>query len=278
MNTGTVQGHVKLQMLDMKWQKKKEDVNQNKNDNLSQEEILLRSLEDQAEDVRKGRDTEQIYTKLKTGGTLTEEEIAYLKEHDPEALAEYEKAQNEKKSYEKALKNCKTKEDVDRLKMNRMGNFAARAKSIANNPYIPKDKKLELMNKLNNEVCCIRDAHMKFVKSRAYEELPKEAEIAEARASETVAKKDELLAEQIEAAENNSGDVESVCEDGIEIIDNKNKELEALHLKFVKLEHRQVSEKESPESEDLSFEKISRDINYYLRKNGGKESFFGASV
>lgn len=278
MNTGTVQSQVKLQMLDMKWQKKKKDINQNKNENLSQEEILLRSLEDQAADVRKGRDTEQIYTKLKTGGTLTEEEIAYLKEHDPEALAEYEKAQNEKKSYEKALKNCKTKEDIDRLKMNRMGNFAARAKSIANSPYIPKDKKLELMNKLNNEVCCIRDAHMKFVKSIAYEKLPKEAEIAEARASETAAEKDELLAEQIEATEKISEDVESVCEDEIEIADNKSKELEDLHLKLVELEHRPESEKESPESEDLSFEKISRDIKYYLRKNGGKESILDASV
>lgn len=131
---------------------------------------------------------------MKTGGTLTEEEIAYLKEHDPEALAEYEKAQTEKKAYENALKNCRTKEDVQRLKLNRMGSFAAQAKEIASNPYIPKDKKVVLMQRLNNEVCKIRDAHQVFEKSRAYEELPEEQELrreaAEEQADETKARMD----------------------------------------------------------------------------------------
>ena len=250
MSIGTVQSQVNLQMLDMKWQKKKNDINQKKNGNLSQEEIFLQSLEDQAADVRKGRDTEQIYTKLKTGGTLTADEIAYLKEHDPEALAEYEKAQVEKKAYENKLKNCKTKEEVERVKMNHMGNFAAQAKAIANNPYIPKEKKLELMNRLNNQVCCIRDAHMEYVKSRAYEELPEEAEIAEKRTGEKTAENDELSVEQMEADEEASGEIKQEIE----------------------------TNKESMEAKDLSFEKISRDIERYLRKNGEKKSTFVTNV
>ena len=143
MYTGTIQSQVSLQMLDLKWQKKKQDINSKKDtEGMTQDEILLDSLERQAQTERERSATSELYTKLKTGGTLTEEEIAYLKEHDPEALAEYEKAQTEKKAYENALKNCRTKEDVQRLKLNRMGSFAAQAKEIASNPYIPKDKKV----------------------------------------------------------------------------------------------------------------------------------------
>ena len=242
MYSGTVQSQVNLQMLDIKWKKKLDDINHK--ENLSQEEIFMQSLEEQAADVRKGRDTEQIYTKLKTGGTLTAEEISYLKEHDPEALAEYEKAQSEKKAYEQALKNCRTKEDVERLKLNRMGNFAAQAKTIANSPYIPKDKKLELMNRLNNEVCCIRDAHMEFVKSRVYEEMSEEAEIAEERVEEASDENDEILEEQMGITEKVS--VEDMTTDN--------------------------------EAKNMSFEKINQDIERFLRKNGGEKSSFTVSV
>ena len=189
MYTGTIQSQVSLQMLDLKWQKKKQDINSKKDtEGMTQDEILLDSFERQAQTERERSATSELYTKLKTGGTLTEEEIAYLKEHDPEALAEYEKAQTEKKAYENALKNCRTKEDVQRLKLNRMGSFAAQAKEIASNPYIPKDKKVELMQRLNNEVCMIRDAHQAFEKSRAYEELPEEQELRREAAEESAEK------------------------------------------------------------------------------------------
>lgn len=267
MNVETVQSQVKLQMLDMKWQKKKSDINQ-KNDNLSQEEILMKSLEEQAEEVRKGRDTEQIYTKLKTGGTLTADEISYLKEHDPEALADYENAQAEKKTYKQALKNCRTKEDVERLKLNRMGNYAATAKSIATSPYIPQDKKLELMNKLNNEVCCIRDAHLEFVKSSAYKELPKEAEISEEKAEEKDAENNEILALEVEAAEGaDETDTSASKEERY-----MHPELEVLHSKSDETKHKNEMDKESVVSEDMSYDKISQDIQRYLRKNGDKKS------
>ena len=195
MYTGTIQSQVSLQMLDLKWQKKKQDINSKKDtEGMTQDEILLDSLERQAQTERERSSTSELYTKLKTGGTLTEEEIAYLKEHDPEALAEYEKAQTKKKAYENALKNCRTKEDVQRLKLNRMGSFAAQAKEIASNPYIPKDKKIALMQRLNYEVCMIRDAHQTFEKSRAYEELSEEQELrreaAEEQADETKARMD----------------------------------------------------------------------------------------
>lgn len=276
MYTGTIQSQVSLQMLDLKWQKKKQDINSKKDtDGMTQDEILLDSLERQAQTERERSATSELYTKLKTGGTLTEEEIAYLKEHDPEALAEYEKAQTEKKAYENALKNCRTKEDVQRLKLNRMGSFAAQAKEIASNPYIPKDKKVVLMQRLNNEVCMIRDAHQAFEKSRAYEELPEEQELrreaAEEQAEDTKARMDA-----------DDTDVED-REDVTSVDDENEMDVELAETTTSEHANTQVSAKNRNEETKLqtspqSFTEISEDIERFLRRNHSGRGSFTAQV
>lgn len=299
MYTGTIQSQVSLQMLDLKWQKKKQDINSKKDtEGMTQDEILLDSLERQAQTERERSATSELYTKLKTGGTLTEEEIAYLKEHDPEALAEYEKAQTEKKAYENALKNCRTKEDVQRLKLNRMGSFAAQAKEIASNPYIPKDKKVVLMQRLNNEVCMIRDAHQAFEKSRAYEELPEEQELrreaAEEQADETKARMDAENTD-VEDREN----VTSV-DDENETNGNNNSTSniepaytkEAVTSKSSKTQHKTTTSEHTntqasarnrnietkPQTSPQSFTEISEDIERFLRRNHSGRGSFTAQV
>lgn len=292
MYTGTIQSQVSLQMLDLKWQKKKQDINSKKDtEGMTQDEILLDSLERQAQTERERSATSELYTKLKTGGTLTEEEIAYLKEHDPEALAEYEKAQTEKKAYENALKNCRTKEDVQRLKLNRMGSFAAQAKEIASNPYIPKDKKVTLMQRLNNEVCMIRDAHQAFEKSRAYEELPEEQELrreaAEEQADETKAQMD---AEDTDVEDQE--DVKSVDDENE--MDAELTDIEPAYTKEVvtskstKTQYKTTTSEHTNtqasaknrniETSPQSFTEISEDIERFLRHNHSGRGSFTAQV
>lgn len=275
MYTGTIQSQVSLQMLDLKWQKKKQDINSKKDtEGMTQDEILLDSLERQAQTERERSATSELYTKLKTGGTLTEEEIAYLKEHDPEALAEYEKAQTEKKAYENALKNCRTKEDVQRLKLNRMGSFAAQAKEIASNPYIPKDKKVVLMQRLNNEVCMIRDAHQAFEKSRAYEELPEEQELrreAAEQADETKARMDA-----------DDTDVED-REDVTSVDDENEMDVELAETTTSEHTNTQASARNrnietKPQTPLQSFTEISEDIERFLRRNHSGKGSFTAQV
>ena len=276
MYTGTIQSQVSLQMLDLKWQKKKQDINSKKDkDGMTQDEILLDSLERQAQTERERSATSELYTKLKTGGTLTEEEIAYLKEHDPEALAEYEKAQTEKKAYENALKNCRTKEDVQRLKLNRMGSFAAQAKEIASNPYIPKDKKVVLMQRLNNEVCMIRDAHQAFEKSRAYEELPEEQELrreaAEEQAEDTKARMDAESANAEEKMDVNSVDDENQ-------IDTELAETTTSEHTNTQVSAKNRNEETKLQTSPQSFTEISEDIERFLRRNHSGRGSFTAQV
>lgn len=278
MYTGTIQSQVKMQMLDLKWQKKKDDINQkHNNEELTDEEVLMQSIEEQAENVRKSRDTEQIYTKLKTGQTLSEEEIAYLKEHDPESLSEYEKAQSEKKAYEQQLKNCKTKEDVQRLTLNRMGNFAAKAKSIASNPYIPKIKKMILMNRLNNEVCLIRDAHLKFTESVEYRNMPEEAELAEEKKSDNEGISDgidktDIIADNDDTSTTDNNDI-PISDIGDTSIPDKEDT-----PNYDTTDGKKSVSESVGENENLSFDKISRDIERYIHKNSEKKARFTASV
>ena len=301
MYTGTIQSQVSLQMLDLKWQKKKQDINSKKDtEGMTQDEILLDSLERQAQTERERSATSELYTKLKTGGTLTEEEIAYLKEHDPEALAEYEKAQTEKKAYENALKNCRTKEDVQRLKLNRMGSFAAQAKEIASNPYIPKDKKVVLMQRLNNEVCMIRDAHQAFEKSRAYEELPEEQELrreaAEESAEKTEHQKDTEQAEttedskvdnknkadadaEAEEVDEPQSDVKSEMSDVYETVEIANVESHA-KIKPPELQKTagDASMARRQQEAAQTFTEITEEIERYLRRNHSGRGRFTAQV
>ena len=301
MYTGTIQSQVSLQMLDLKWQKKKQDINSKKDtEGMTQDEILLDSLERQAQTERERSATSELYTKLKTGGTLTEEEIAYLKEHDPEALAEYEKAQTEKKAYENALKNCRTKEDVQRLKLNRMGSFAAQAKEIASNPYIPKDKKVVLMQRLNNEVCMIRDAHQAFEKSRAYEELPEEQELrreaAEESAEKTEHQKDTEQAEttedskvdnknkadadaEAEEVDEPQSDVKSEMSDVYETVEIANVESHA-KIKPPELQKTACDASMARRQQEAAqtFTEITEEIERYLRRNHSGRGSFTAQV
>ena len=265
---------------------------------MTQDEILLDSLERQAQTERERSATSELYTKLKTGGTLTEEEIAYLKEHDPEALAEYEKAQTEKKAYENALKNCRTKEDVQRLKLNRMGSFAAQAKEIASNPYIPKDKKVVLMQRLNNEVCMIRDAHQAFEKSRAYEELPGEQELRREAAEESAEKMEHQKdTEQAETTEDSKVDNKNKADAEAEEVDEPQSDVKSEMsdvYKTVEIANVESHEKIKPpelqkKAGDASmarrqqeaaqtFTEITEEIKRFLRRNHSGRGSFTAQV
>ena len=298
MITGTIKNQVHLQALDQKWQQKKQELFSPQKDKseMTQQERMLADFQEQAEKIRKQNETADIYNKLKSGGTLTPDEISYLKEHDPEALSKYQEAQAEKKAYERQLKGCKTKEEVERLKLNRMGNFAAKAKSIVNDPYIPKSKKLELMNQLNNEVCVIRDAHHEFTKSRAYQELPTEEEVQEERAREAKAGQEQTQEGQEVTKPQGDKTVDGQDEikpQGDKTVDGQD-ETKPQGETAIEGQEETKSQKEAsiegqsetrPQKEKVreteavpSFEKLSEEIEQYLIKNRGERSAFHITV
>lgn len=284
MISGTIRNSVKLQQLDSLWQQKKNDINANKQQKeMTPEERTIAQFQEQMEKERESNSHADTYNKLASGGELTSEEISYLQEHDPEALAKYREAQAEKKAYENELKNCKTKDEVERLKMNHMGNFAAQAKKITNDPYIPLDKKLELMNQLNNKVCLVNEAHLKFMKSEQYKDMPTDQELSKERIDETSKEQDRMQEEVNESVSKDSkgNDTENRI-DGSEVIStnsatSKNaNELEddsaKEDLRQAEREKKILGESEKDIDSGISFEKISDSIRKFVIMSGNHNS------
>lgn len=141
---GKVQKELKLSGMNKLDQKKVEREEKEQQKRLADMDPLVRQLKQYREDAEKMRENNQmasIDAKMKSGEGLTPEEEEYLKQNSKDAYREYQEIKEEREAYKKQLKSCKTKEDVEKLKLNKMGNFMAQAQKISNNPVIPKGKK-----------------------------------------------------------------------------------------------------------------------------------------
>lgn len=278
MITGTIKNAVKLQFLENKWQQKKNDINAKKPiKEMTQEERMLADFQKQVEKERESNLHADLYNKLKSGGKLTSEEISYLEQNDPEALRKYREDQAEKVAYERELKNCKTKDEVDRVKMNKLGNFAAQAKKITTDPYIPLDKKVELMNQLNDKLCRVNQAHMEFLDSQQYRDMPTEAELSEERTEEIT----EIQADMQEEVMDSISDADSDIEEKV-ASDNESEELAETNL--VSKEKR-ISRKETENADNntdlddgMNFETLSEAILRFVSSEGSRESKIDISL
>lgn len=224
--SGTVRNAVKIAQLDNKWQQKKESGSLFQKE-LTPEQQMVNWFQEDMQRMREGNELASISYKLKSGDSLTPEEVEYLQKNAPELYREYMEIRAEKEAYERQLKNCKTKEEVDRLKINKMNGILSQAKSVLNNPSIPKGKKLEMAEKFLMKVMGIQDVHMKFVEDGHYATLPTEEEAAEeqkakAEASKKVAEalapeEEEAVSEEKEAVSEAEKSEEAVSEDNAEI-------------------------------------------------------------
>jgi len=276
MIAGTIKNSVKLQFMQNQWEQKKNDINAKKQvKEMTQEERMLADFQEQVEKERESNSHADLYNKLQSGGKLTADEISYLEQNDPEALRKYREDQAEKESYERQLKNCKTKDEVERLKMNKLGNFAAQAKQITNDPYIPLDKKVELMKQLNDKVCRVNQAHMEFIDSQQYKDMPTEAELSEERTTEIAEKQETMLNDVMEAV-SDSEDVENDeinYENDISTLSDTDMIEDTKENKMAHDNERRIEGKD-----DLSFETITSSINQFIISTGNREGKIDISL
>lgn len=208
---GTIRSTVKLAEMDNKWQQKKKN---NKIFEKGESDPLTRQIQKFKDDLEKMRENSKlsdISAKVKAGSSLTSEELEYLQRNNPSLYQEYLEVRNEKEAYKRQLKSCRTKEDVEKLKLNKMASYMAEAKSVMNNPNIPEGKKLELMEKLLKKTMGVQKVHMDFVQSSEYLSLPTEEELAE-EAKDKVEQKEEAAEDIREGALEDAEAVESTDE------------------------------------------------------------------
>lgn len=183
---GTIKRSVRMAALDQKWQQKKNSFGQDKKKltEMTAEERQLQDFREQAEQMRKSQKHANIDAKLAAGEELTPEEIEYLRQNNPQALKDYEDTQRERENYKRALRNCRTKEEVERLKYTKMGQFMAEAKKISSNACIPKGKKVALLKRILQQATAVEDEHKEFLKTSRYASLPTEEEAREEEKAE----------------------------------------------------------------------------------------------
>lgn len=188
--SGTIASTVQLQMLNNKWMQKKESGNVlskqelNERSTWTSEQFMIADFQDQLEHNRETQKRQKIDNKIMSGGSLSPEEISYLEKNDPVALKKYRETKEEKESYKEKLRQCKTKEEVDRVKLQKLGELESSLSSVVNGPTIPKSAKLakaqEILAKTNN----IEAAHLEFVKSADYQSMPTDDEKKEQDAAD----------------------------------------------------------------------------------------------
>ena len=127
---------------------------------------LSARLSEDGEDEHKPDDKlRDIHNKLLQGGTLTPEERKYLKA-----------AEQEQKAFEQKLKQCRTKEEAQRLKMTYINSSLVTLKGVEHNSSIPKNKKLEIFMQEKQRCDRIEESSREFVSRGDYDRLPTEAE------------------------------------------------------------------------------------------------------
>lgn len=206
MIAGSIRQSVKMATMNALIEEKKTKGFVEKQRQMSPEERMLEQFKEQAAQEKEAEYTNSIANKVMSGKTLSSEEIEYLQQKNPALLQEYREMQEEKKSYERQLRQCKTKEEVERVRVNKINGYLAQAKSISHNAVIPKGEKKAMLEKIMARLTNMEKVYLKFVKSEQYRKMPREQEIAKERA-ELSSEREEAATELLKGAAEESQEV-----------------------------------------------------------------------
>lgn len=167
---GSLQNYLKTTKLNIKWKQRQDDIIAKAKERDPKIADLLRT----SQDMTKSNAIQGIDAKLKSGKKLSPQEMDYLREHSPELYKKAVEVTREREAYERELKQCKTKEAVQKLNMRYSQAFLNEVKTINGNANIPKAKKLELLDQITRRSMAIIDSHTTFIQSKEYAQLPSE--------------------------------------------------------------------------------------------------------
>ena len=194
MMVTSINSYTKSMEMKMKWQKKQTSGDYAADGKTSIDDSTRSRLEEIRESQSDGSKqmAAQIDLKMMSGKRLTAQEMEYLKEHDPETYKKAKAVEMEREAYERELKSCKTKEEVQRVKAAHAAAALDRVNDIKNNPNIPSGKKLELIKQEHAKASALDDTMSDYTKSGDYRKLPTEAEKQKAEKEMEEAKKAEM--------------------------------------------------------------------------------------
>ena len=273
MITGTISNAVRQDFLSKKFEAKKKSGNilskQEKNSNVNRtpEQSMIERFREEMKQNKENSKINGIANKVTNGEDLTPEEEQYLAAKNPGLFNSYKQAKLEQKAYEEKLKNCKTKDEVQRLKTNTVNGYLSEmsaAKGTGSKGAIVATAK-KLLAKLNN----IEKAEVEFIKSGAYASLPTEADEQIEETRETVEENERLLEEISEAVDDNKELIEETEADNgdnaapVELFDGESEELAQTTVEVDKVEDK-ASEKSSSKPKKDIFAELEKVLKKFI--------------
>lgn len=273
MITGTISNAVRQDFLSKKFEAKKKSGNilskQEKNSNVNRtpEQSMIERFREEMKQNKENSKINGIANKVTNGEDLTPEEEQYLAAKNPGLFNSYKQAKLEQKSYEEKLKNCKTKDEVQRLKTNTVNGYLAEmsaAKGTGSKGAIVATAK-KVLAKLKN----IEKVEMEFIESGAYSSLPTEADEQIEETRETVEENERLLEEISEAVDDNKELIEETEADNgdnaapVELFDGESEELAQTTVEVDKVEDK-ASEKSSSKPEKDIFAELEKVLKKFI--------------
>lgn len=198
MFSGTVRNAVKLNTLTKNFEQKKNSGNLlmkqelNRKANMTPEEKLLNQFKTQMENDREQKAKNELANKVMRGEDLTPQEQQYLARSNPGLYNSYKHMKEEEQAYEEKLRQCKTKDEVQKLKTDTMCAYLSELKSASGEEK--SAKAMEIMGKVR----VVLKAEAKFVQSGEYAVLPTEAEELEESTEEIASAQSKFEETEIE--------------------------------------------------------------------------------
>lgn len=179
----SLNSYTKNMKMQMKWKQRQSScdyTSKGTSENTSAVKKLLKDQQEKAADLMKQNTSsvsrEKIDMKMRSGKKLTAAEMDYLKENDPQTWQKAKQIEMEREAYERELKQCKTKEEVQRVKLSHAAASMATVKEADTNPHIPESAKLALVMQELAKTNALSEVERSFVRSGGYQALPSENE------------------------------------------------------------------------------------------------------
>ncbi|MBE5906136.1 MAG: hypothetical protein E7277_04975 [Lachnospiraceae bacterium] len=118
-----------------------------------------------------------IYNRMRGGRRLTLGEEDKLRERNLKVYMEYKADVEEQKAYEERLRHCKSKEEAQRMHMNKVQTNLNELRKIINDPCISKQKKVNQAQRIQGATTTAIQTFHEFVQGDAYTKMPKEQEM-----------------------------------------------------------------------------------------------------
>lgn len=243
-----------------------------RNQELTQEERLLQHYQEQISQMHESNFQQELQAKLDSGQELTPEEEQYLEKVNPNALKEHEKLKEEVAAYRKQLQNCRTKKDVEKLKLYKMGQFMSEVKTVSNDPHIPKAQKKAMLEQILKRTYAIEKEHNDYTKTPEYQAKPDKEPYEDVSPSD----KDRSSADSTDATTSDSTDnaeISSGPDSAEGSVGAADDEPDKRTADLVKAEHDDKSGEEP-----VTAQSVRREINIHLSGLRKKAAHIDASV